>query len=64
MERDSRHLDNMIGPLVVAVGLMLALIFNFSFGFKKIYQSVALDGDFYDNYPVHYKIHKFIAENL
>lgn len=62
MERDAKHLDNMIGPLIVAAGLVLSLIFNFAFGFKRIYKEV--DMDFYAAHPIHHEIHKFIAENF
>ncbi|CAH6721871.1 vacuolar transporter chaperone 2 [[Candida] jaroonii] len=65
MERDAKHLDNMIGPLIVAVGLILGLIFNFSFGFSRIYHAVLeTDNEFYINHPFHHKIHKFIAESF
>jgi len=36
LERGSRHLDNIIGPLIVAVGLIFALIINFIFGWRNL----------------------------
>lgn len=63
IERDAKHLDNMIGPLVVAGGLILALIFNFSYGFKKVYQLKDMV-EFYQEYPGHKQIHEFIVENI
>ncbi|EGV60600.1 Phosphate metabolism transcription protein [Yamadazyma tenuis] len=63
MERDGAHLDNMVGPLIVAGGLVFALIFNFVFGFKRVYSSPAAL-EFYNEYPTHHKIHQFIVETL
>ncbi|KAG7194137.1 Phosphate metabolism transcription protein [Scheffersomyces spartinae] len=42
MERSGKHLDNVFGPLVVAVGLIGGLIINFVFGWKKIAQAAAM----------------------
>lgn len=61
MERSDKHLDNSIGPLIIAFGLMIALIINFVFGWK----SLELDyehNEFYDNNPMHKKIHQFMVE--
>lgn len=46
MERSGKHLDNVFGPLVVATGLIVGLIVNFVFGWKKIAQAaVIVDGN-------------------
>lgn len=63
MERDSKHLDNMLGPLIVAAGLIIALIFNFSFGLKKLYQKQEFI-EFLNEHPLHQSIHNFIAESI
>ncbi|KAK7684088.1 hypothetical protein QCA50_012730 [Cerrena zonata] len=61
MERSSRHLDNVLGPLIVAVGLMVGLIVNFIFGWRAIANQVsALSDDFYLNNPLHKDIHEFV----
>lgn len=63
MERSSRHLDNVIGPLVVALGLIIGLVVNFVYGFRAIAQQKAngftvagLTDDFYDRNPMQKKI--------
>lgn len=58
MERLSKHLDNVIGPLVIAVGLMAALIINFVFGWRQL--KVDEGEDFYQANPGHLMIHQFI----
>ncbi|KAI5951087.1 VTC2 [Candida jiufengensis] len=61
MERSDKHLDNSVGPLIIAFGLIFALIVNFIFGWK----SLDLDyenNQFYQNNPMHKKIHQFVAE--
>jgi uncharacterized membrane protein YidH (DUF202 family) len=40
MERSGKHFDNMIGPLVVSVALMVALILNFVFAVSLYSQSL------------------------
>lgn len=60
MERSEKHLDDMLGPLIIAVGLVFGLIFNFSFGFKKISQTPQML-EFYNEFPVHQKIHEFFV---
>lgn len=63
MERDAKHLDNMVGPLIVALGLVGALVFNFITGFKAVYGSNTVSG-FYEQFPNHEPIHKFIANMI
>lgn len=36
LERGAKHLDDVVGPLVVAFGLIFALIVNFIFGWRSI----------------------------
>ncbi|CAN3360123.1 vacuolar transporter chaperone complex subunit 2 [Diutina catenulata] len=60
LERSDRHLDNVIGPLVVAVGLMLALVVNFVFGWKAL--DLDMDNDFYKNSPFHKSVHEFVVK--
>ncbi|ABN68507.2 Phosphate metabolism transcription protein [Scheffersomyces stipitis CBS 6054] len=58
MERSDKHLDNSIGPLIVAFGLILALVVNFVFGWKGL--KVDLDDEFYANNTVHRAIHEYV----
>ena len=58
MERSSKHLDNSIGPLVVAFGLMVALILNFIFGWKNM--QLNTNSEWYANNPMHKKVHEFV----
>lgn len=67
MERSDKHLDNIIGPLIVAVGLMLGLTINFIFGWRNIASSqkehisaLSLADSFYVLNPIHKFIHEFI----
>lgn len=65
MERSSKHLDNVIGPLIIAVGLIASLIINFIFGFKQLAQkqgefSIYSNNEFYENNPIHKTIHEFV----
>lgn len=41
-ERSLRHLDNVLGPLLVAAGLLGALVVNFVFGFRAIRSLVSV----------------------
>ncbi|CCG20592.1 Vtc3 polyphosphate synthetase [Candida orthopsilosis Co 90-125] len=61
LERSDKHLDNSIGPLIIAFGLMIALIINFIFGWKSL-QLEYEDNEFYANNPMHKKIHQFMVE--
>lgn len=63
MERSSKHLDNVIGPLVVAFGLIFGLIINFVYGFRAIalqkadgFTAAGLSDDFYTKNPTQKKI--------
>ncbi|CAK9436248.1 uncharacterized protein LODBEIA_P08060 [Lodderomyces beijingensis] len=58
LERSSKHLDNSIGPLVVAFGLIIALILNFIFGWKNL--KLDTNADFYVRNPMHKKVHEFV----
>lgn len=67
MERSSRHLDNVIGPLVVAVGLIVGLTINFVFGFRHLadqkkatFSTAGLNDSFYERNPVHKAVHEFV----
>lgn len=57
-ERSSRHLDNIIGPLVVAVGLIAGLTINFVYGYRALANEHAtgmtvtgLTEDYYTSHP-------------
>lgn len=68
MERSAKHLDNVIGPLIVAIGLIVGLVVNFVFGFRLLAQqqkagvftTAGLTDDFYVRNPIHKSIHEFI----
>lgn len=68
MERSAKHLDNVIGPLIVAIGLIVGLVVNFVFGFRLLAQqqkaggftAARLTDDFYARNPIHKSIHEFI----
>lgn len=68
IERSEKHLDNIVGPLIISVGLILALIINFIFGFKHLAEkqkvnnfSVAgLNDTFYTEHPFHKAVHEFV----
>ena len=58
LERSDKHLDNSFGPLIVAIGLIFALIVNFIFGWKSI---AMMDNDeFYAKNDMHRSIHEFV----
>lgn len=64
MERSGAHLDNVVGPLVVAVGLMVALVVNFVLGFRLVAANglaagtAGAMGDFYARNPWHRRVHE------
>ncbi|KAK6458939.1 phosphate metabolism transcription protein [Scheffersomyces xylosifermentans] len=58
MERSDKHLDNSIGPLIVAFGLVLALVINFVFGWKGL--QVDLNNEFYTNNSFHKNVHEYV----
>ncbi|EGW34307.1 phosphate metabolism transcription protein [Spathaspora passalidarum NRRL Y-27907] len=61
MERSDKHLDNSIGPLIIAVGLIVALIINFIFGWKNLNLEDPEHQVFYMENPMHKKIHDFVV---
>lgn len=58
LERSDKHLDNSIGPLIVAFGLLVALIINFVFGWKNL--DLKANEEFYKNNPMHKTVHEFV----
>lgn len=60
LERSDKHLDNSLGPLVVAFGLIFALIVNFVFGWKSI--QMMDNEDFYAKNEMHRTIHQFVID--
>lgn len=68
MERLARHLDNVVGPLIVALGLIVGLVLNFVFGFRHlaleqrqgVFTTAGLDEHFYENNPLHRSVHDFV----
>lgn len=67
MERSDKHLDNVAGPLIVALGLMAGLVINFVYGFKHVASqranSLAVMGlteDYYERNPMQKAILEFI----
>ncbi|KAI5963624.1 VTC2 [Candida pseudojiufengensis] len=60
MERSDKHLDNSVGPLIIAFGLIIALIINFIFGWKSL--NLDYENEFYNNNQFHKKIHQFVVE--
>lgn len=71
MERSGAHLDNPIGPLVIAVGLVVALVVNFVLGFRHVAsvngfsalgaeKNAAISQNFYANNPWHKSVHEFV----
>ncbi|CAN3374275.1 hypothetical protein DIURU_000846 [Diutina rugosa] len=62
LERSSKHLDNVIGPLVVAVGLMGALLINFIGGWRSLSGTVDLESAFYDANPFHKSVQSYVID--
>ncbi|KAK6204944.1 phosphate metabolism transcription protein [Scheffersomyces amazonensis] len=60
MERSDSHLDNSLGPLIVAAGLIIALVINFIFGWKKL--DLQFDDEFYSNNDFHRNIHEYVVK--
>lgn len=67
IERSEKHLDNIVGPIIVAGGLILALIVNFVFGFRHLAEQksnnfaiAGLNDSFYETHPVQKSIHEFV----
>lgn len=59
LERSDKHLDNSFGPLIIALGLTIALIFNFIFGWKNL--NLDPNDEFYNNNPTQKKVHEFMV---
>ena len=57
--RSDKHLDNSFGPLIIALGLTIALIFNFIFGWKNL--NLDPNDEFYNNNPTQKKVHEFMV---
>ncbi|CAJ2511536.1 Uu.00g071610.m01.CDS01 [Anthostomella pinea] len=49
MERSGKDFDNMIGPLVVSVAMMLALILNFVFAYRAAFSKLDADGKLFNS---------------
>ncbi|KAM9900816.1 hypothetical protein OXX79_004899 [Metschnikowia pulcherrima] len=67
MERSDKHLDSILGPLIVALGLILGLTVNFIYGFKSVasqqkngFTSMGLTEDFYAKNPLQKAILEFV----
>lgn len=58
-ERSGKHLDNILGPLVVALVLIFTLTFNFILGWKQL--NLDYSDDFYQNNEVHKAIHGSVS---
>lgn len=61
-ERSGKHFDNIFGPLIVAVGLFVALIVNFVFGWKSL--DLDFNDEFYVNNALHKSIHEYVLEKV
>lgn len=46
LERSGKHLDNVVGPLLIALGLIFGLVINFVFGFRAVAASMEQFDDF------------------
>ena len=66
MERSGAHLDNVVGTLVVAFGLIAGLVVNFVLGFDHIAAANSVNAQgvssfvsesFYANNPWHKQVH-------
>lgn len=67
MERSDKHLDKVVGPLIVALGLIGGLVVNFVYGFRALAQqqngnfsTFGLGEDFLAKNPVHKSILEFV----
>ncbi|OBA21813.1 SPX-domain-containing protein [Metschnikowia bicuspidata var. bicuspidata NRRL YB-4993] len=67
MERSDKHLDNIVGPVLVAFGLMFGLIVNFVYGFRSVasqqasgFTIMGLTEDFYARNPMQKTILDFV----
>lgn len=68
VERSGKHLDNVIGPLIVGLGLTVGLIVNFVLGFKRIasqgefndFQLAGVNETFYESNTIQKAIHEFV----
>ncbi|CUM64080.1 uncharacterized protein PRCAT00001669001 [Priceomyces carsonii] len=65
MERSGKHLDNIIGPLIISLGLIIGLVINFVYGWRRIAQNSefttsGLTDSFYEHNPMHKSIHEFV----
>ncbi|CAI5755595.1 unnamed protein product [Candida verbasci] len=60
LERSDKHLDNSVGPLIIAFGLLFGLIINFIFGWRNL--KIDIDNQFYTTNPIHKTIHQFVID--
>lgn len=67
MERSDKHLDNVVGPLIVALGLIVGLVVNFVYGFRTMAQqqkgsfsTFGVGEDFLAKNPMHKSILEFV----
>lgn len=67
MERSSKHLDNVFGPLIIALGLIFGLVVNFVFGFRAIaeqqkngFSTAGLNEDYFAANPFQKSILEFM----
>lgn len=67
MERSSKHLDSVFGPLLIALGLMFGLIVNFVYGFRAVaaqqsngFTTLGLTDDYLDRNTLQKSILDFV----
>lgn len=60
VERSGKHLDNVVGPLIVAGVLMLTLIINFVLGWKNL--KLDFNDDFYSKNSMHMAIQQYVSD--
>ncbi|KAK6462175.1 VTC domain-containing protein [Scheffersomyces coipomensis] len=58
-ERSDTHLDNSVGPLIVAFGLTVALVVNFVFGWRSL--DLKFDDEFYTTNSFHKGVHEYVV---